>query len=186
MTGVQTCALPICFPVTIGKVGIGTSAPSNTLSVHASNPTRGLIAKLQNDSTSSQTGSQLWFNQAAIANWVIGQPAGADAFAFWSGRADNADGTERMRLTSTGVGIGTASPGGAFLLDVAGAARFTGGNGYVSFGDNGYIRTDATNELRFQGGTAGTSFWKSNSSSESVRIDDSGRLLVGTSTSRGG
>ena len=84
--------------------------------------------------------------------------------------------------SSRHVGINTATPGSDYVLDCAGAARFSGGNGYVSFGDNGYIRTDASNELRFQGGTGGITFWKSGLSSESARFDDSGRLLIGFTT----
>ena len=84
--------------------------------------------------------------------------------------------------SSRHVGINTATPGSDYVLDCAGAARFTGGNGYVSYGDNGYIRTDASNELRLQGGTSGITFWKSGLSSESARFDDSGRLLVGVNS----
>ena len=155
------------------------------MSVHASNPARGLVAKIQNDSTSSQTGSQLWFNQAAVANWVIGQPAGTDAFAFWSGRADNADGTERLRIDSSGrVGIGTASPGTLLHLNATNPVlRWSG-----STSGNCDIQTDgATFYINADSGNTASSsniaFRVDNS--EKARIDSSGRLLVGTSSTVG-
>jgi hypothetical protein len=40
--------------------------------------------------------------QDAVADWAIGQPAGVNAFAFFSGRSPGADGTERARITSGG------------------------------------------------------------------------------------
>jgi hypothetical protein len=49
--------------------------------------------------------------QDAVADWAIGQPAGVNAFAFFSGRSPGADGTERARITSGGdFGIGNSNP----------------------------------------------------------------------------
>jgi hypothetical protein len=54
---------------------------------------------------------------------------------------------------------------------------------YVSLGNNGYIRGDASGELRFQGGSTATTFYNSDNTAERARIDSSGNLLVGkTST----
>lgn len=108
-----------------GDFAIGTTAPSTRLDVAASNPTRGLIARLQNPSVSGQTGSQLWFNQSGIANWVIGQPASTDAFAIWSSRTDVADGTERMRITSAGnVAIGTTSAASKMYITTSSSTAY--------------------------------------------------------------
>jgi len=173
-----------------GNVGIG-GVPSAWLSTWK-------VIEFSNSNAIGSNGANIALSNNAYNNpsgWLYKTTAAAGLYQlntgahYWytapSGTAGNTISfTQAMTLDASGrLGIGTTSPGASYLLDVAGAGRFSGGNGYVSFGDNGYIRTDATNELRFQGGTSGTSFWKSGLSSESVRIDNSGRLLVGTSTS---
>lgn len=90
----------------------GTTTNSIRLTAEKSNPTRGIIAHVSNTGSSSLTGSQIMFTQNTVNNWAVGQPAGVDAFAFWSGRNTAADGTERMRIDSSGnllVGKTTAS-----------------------------------------------------------------------------
>lgn len=87
-----------------GDLAIGDTATNGIrLSAVKNNPTRGIIAHIYNIGTSSLTGSQILFTQNTIANWVIGQPAGEDAFAFWSGRNTASNGTERARITSGGT-----------------------------------------------------------------------------------
>jgi hypothetical protein len=97
------------------NVGIGISSPTSLLDVRQSNPTRGIIASVVNTATSSQTGAQIRITQNGIEDWVIGQPAAVNAFAIWSGRSSSVDGSERMRIDSSGrlfAGT-TASVGGA-------------------------------------------------------------------------
>lgn len=99
----------------------------------------------------------------------------ADTIAFAEG------GTEVLRIDSSGrLGLGTSSPSERLHV-VGGNSRFDGN--YVSFNNNGYIRTDATNELRFQAGSSGITFYSSGNSVEHGRWDSSGRFLVGTSQS---
>jgi hypothetical protein len=115
-----------------GDLGIGTTSPSYKLDVAQSNPTRGIVAQIQNTASSGQTGTQLEFLQGGVDYWSIGQPAGVSAFAFWGGRYSGGDGTEIMRLTNTGnVGIGTSSP--SAKLTISGTAA-TGATTFLSTG----------------------------------------------------
>jgi len=110
-----------------GNLGVGTTSPTARLDASQSNPTRGIVQRVFNSATSSQTGTQIQFAQNSVADWVIGQPAGVDAFAFWSGRTPSADGTERCRITSGGdfcVGMTSASD------SATGAYIQAGGGGY--------------------------------------------------------
>jgi hypothetical protein len=114
-------------------------------------------------------------NQKAVMytnsdNLTINASAGAAIFQIAT--------TEAMRLTSTGLGIGTSSP--ALKLDVNGSAKFAGS--YVSFNDNGYIRTDAANILRFQPGSGGYQFRNAGNSDNLAVLDSSGNLGIGTSS----
>ena len=85
-----------------GNLGVGITSPGARLDASIDNPTRGIVQRARNNASSSQTGVQFQFTQNAIADWVIGQPAGVDAFAFWNGRNPSADGSERMRIDSSG------------------------------------------------------------------------------------
>ena len=131
--------------------------------------------------------------------------ATSDNYAGYLQFAVNGSGgtmSERLRITSGGnVGIGTTSPG--FTLDVNGNPGFgtTGGvnrclikrafdgtaNSYI-----GYLSTNSTDFAVKNGsgagdvileGNAGNIRFNTASSTERARIDSSGRLLIGTSTS---
>ena len=118
---------------------------------------------------------------ANIKAAVDGTP-GADDMPgrlVFSTTADGASSpTERLRIDSSGnVGINASSPGRT--LDVDGVIRADGTSGSFELGDNSStpsvgcaIHRPANNTMAFVTGT-----------NERLRIDSSGRLLVGTSSS---
>ena len=128
---------------------------------------------------------------ATVAGEVDGTPGTNDmpGRLVFSTTADAAASpTERMRIDSSGrVGIGTTSPDGNLTI---GGLTNTGGQSVDAINVN---RTDGvrlfgvkwdvtSNEVRFSGNTKNYVFRNGSSEVETARIDSSGRLLVGTSS----
>jgi hypothetical protein len=150
-----------------GLVGIGTSGPGRNV-----------------DIVSSDT----WIRIARTGGnaWLIG-PGVQDAFRIY----DDTAGQERFRIEATtgNVGIGTTSPGGQLDCYTSLYQRLlvTYPSTYVTklqLGSFGYIQSDAgTDAYTIDAGAASSANIRFNTyTGERARIDNLGKLLVGTST----
>jgi hypothetical protein len=165
-----------------GDVGIGVSDPTVRLDTRASNPTRGIVSLVRNDSLSGQTGAQMQISQAGISDWAFGQPAGVAAFAFWVGRNPTVDGAETMRITSGGnVGIGTTSPSALSGYKALTIDGVTGS--FTDYQENTTtrLRIGGDNGAAFVNGTSGV-LRLLTSDIDRIRINASGNVGVGTTT----
>ena len=135
------------------NLGVGISSPSFKLDVRGTSGTG--ISFIE---TSSGNSARIQLGTASGLG-TINSDAGSGSIAT----AFQISGSEQMRLTSTGLGIGTSSPG-AKLVVIGSAAKL-----YVDLsGDNYY---DAANHV-----------FRNFAGSERARIDSSGNLLVGTTS----
>jgi hypothetical protein len=199
---------------TNNRVGLGTSSPSQLLEVHGTAAAGGIGINITNEGDAGTSTTPYAFINArlnAIRNGgeirfgrenVYGDLASADSYmSFYT--AVNDVNTERLRITSGGlVGIGTTSPGSNFSIGTTSSTGTgtpitldLGGTYSSTAGSNGKLKV-WWNGTDYMGlGVSGNQFdyivtgnyahvWYGNGS-ERARIDSSGRLLVGTSTSIG-
>jgi hypothetical protein len=149
-----------------GNVGIGTTAPDAKLSVNGVASFGDGTALLPSIANFGDLNTGMWFPDA-------------DTIAFSEG------GTERMRIDSSGnVGIGTSSPSRKLhVVGPGGTAQIqsTGTTSALYFGDTNSSSIDN------QGiHSSGNDMFISAGGLERMRIDSSGRLNIGTSTSISG
>ena len=180
---------------TSGNVGIGTSSPAQKLDVVGSGKATSSFAV--GDSSGNLSGSMV--NESDVSKSITfnADPAnvGTNSFMRW-----NVDGTERMRIDSSGnVGIGTSSP--SYKLDVVGGIRvnltgqaqiWNGATGvYTSYQYNGTTNGDiGTANQTFSGGATGDfgitsragNLVLGTNTTERMRIDSSGNVGIGTSS----
>jgi hypothetical protein len=184
-----------------GNLGIGTSSPDAKLRIDAASPTRGIVEVVRG---TGNTGSLICVAQDAVADWAIGQPAGVNAFAFFSGRSPGADGTERARIDSSGnLGLGVtpsawASNYKALQINTTGAVwsspqfTFFSDNTYQDSSDVSRYLTTAPAVLYALNRNSGVHAWYNAPSgtagnaisfTQAMTLRADGRLVVGASNS---
>jgi hypothetical protein len=158
------------------SLGIGTTSPSisglqGVLTVASGG--QGIIeTKGTTPTNGSAIANIIAYNSSNVAASQIttrNDGANGGSLSFITANAGSA--AERMRITSTGsVGIGTSSPTQKLMTDGNIFASTGDGGGYLLEGNSGILRQ----------GTTGMGF--NTNGSERMRLDASGNLLVGTTT----
>jgi len=164
-----------------GNVGIGTSSPISVFDVQVGPSTRRFLVNYDDSLITVKAASS---NGAPETLRLIG-----DGIRFNVGSSGS--GTEAMRLTSTGLGIGTSSPAGQFEVytDVYRRLYTSNIDAYtirLVLGANSYFQQDAGNEeLRIaqQYGSGKITFYTGSPNAERMRITSGGTLLINQSTS---
>ncbi|CAM1344758.1 hypothetical protein [Tenacibaculum amylolyticum] len=164
-----------------GKIGIGTSSPSEKLEIYNSNTTPATISlkSLRNDAGYVDVG-RLTAKQGTIEVARIGMPRAGGTntgyLTFWTKETNTSSLTESMRINHKGyIGIGTTEP--KDKLDVDGSIVIKDGHN-LSWGDKygAGIPTIASNT------TSGIFFYPNGSTlGATMNINKSGNIGIGTS-----
>ena len=176
-----------------GKVGIGTSSPSEKLHVvDGGGSDAEMILETSTDSTGARihlkspnaTGANyhtIGSMNASTANWRIGGSGTADTIDFQVGSGY----TQIMRVNSTGLGIGTTSPGVELhissaqpevrLQDSDGTDQY--GQMYQAGGVTYFLTRNNTSNGQFY-----FNLYDGTTLSTKMVIDSSGRVGIGTTS----
>ena len=153
-----------------GRLGVGTTSPDHIFEVESNNSSIAV--------SRSGANAQLLFKSNSVGQVgqiQVSESTGGGVMIF-STKTTGGSVSERLRITSAGnVGIGTTSPGRALHVTVADApsAKFGGGTHFIELGQlasgssAGLNIVGGSNMLFRMGGT------------EAMRIDPSGRVLIG-------
>jgi hypothetical protein len=166
-------------------VGMTTDA-ANTVGIRARS--EGLLTATRDGSQSAifgrktSDGDIALFQKDGSTVGSIGANGGRPYFAS-GGCGVKLGGSDFTPVTSAGAAtdnvVNLGSSTARFKdLYLSGVAKV---DSYISLGNNGYIRGDASGELRFQGGSTATTFYDSNNNTERMRIDSSGNVGIGES-----
>jgi hypothetical protein len=165
-----------------GNVGIGTSSPNKSSSSTALTVNTGTAANYS--AVEWASGNTLNYHINTNDSAIYHVAAGTRPWIVYT------NGSERMRIDSSGnVGFGTSSP--SYRVDVVNNATGTQLNIASSsgFGTSLQLVNTATNGRsyrigsNFTTGTGELAFYDVTAAAERMRIDSSGNLLVGTTSS---
>jgi hypothetical protein len=172
-----------------GRLGLGTSSPSELLTVGGATVNIGLFNSTPGTTVSPSFSTINFYGFSQDANGNIASISAGNSqtneyggVLRFSTNTTGATHTERMRIDSSGrVGIGTTSPNGT--LDINnGAAVFSNSGSYIGgIGRANGLIGGTTSELAITTSAAqGLLFGINNT--ERMRLDSSGRLGLGTSS----
>jgi hypothetical protein len=158
------------------SLGIGTSSPSAGLELNLASGDGLLINSADVGTIKMKT------TAGSVKNWGFAHTnLAAGDFGIYQSNSNGGDpitaGTARMYFNGTGdVGIGTSSPSAPLHVNGNGKFNNIEFGGYLSpYGDDTYINMLGSGRIQFR-----------TNGSEAMRIDSSGNLLVGTTTTDGG
>jgi hypothetical protein len=167
---------------TSGNVGIGTSSPVSLLQVGSTATSNNTLTVASANNTAAQI--DLLGDTSATVGTNLKYEGNGNFFAISSTNAGTL--TERMRIDSSGnVGIGNTNPG--VKLQVTGttiASNFYTGTGTASAGTFGADSAGTGASIIMYGSTGANpgAMILSAGSSERMRIDSSGNVLIGTTS----
>jgi hypothetical protein len=175
-----------------GNVGLGTGSPTENLDVVDTETASNVAVLARNLATTGNSNALFGLrgnNNAVRANWFLDGLGSvfvsAGAILYTETNHPLMFGTnnaERMRLTSTGLGIGTTSPSGRLTIENDAALNeieFTGSN-YTNI----YSSTTQGFDIGISNGSSTGPLRFLTANAERARITSDGKLLVGTSTAR--